>query len=184
MSRRRSRLSPPAWKRTPVLGLDIGGVLVDRVAEGQDTSFFGSEPMATPMVPGSLEAVLELVQMFDHRVHIVSKAGPKIAALSRQWMGKLGFTGDGAIPMGNVHFVRKRHEKAPVSSRLGITHFVDDRADVHSHLTDVDYRYLFTGGLGSHEPPRDVPEGVEVVSSWVRLSGLLQRDLADPRYST
>ena len=32
------------------VGLDVGGVLVDRVAEGDDTSFFGSRPMETPAV--------------------------------------------------------------------------------------------------------------------------------------
>ncbi|MFV0316782.1 MAG: hypothetical protein ACK5O2_07430 [Microthrixaceae bacterium] len=29
--------------------------------------------------------------------------------------------------------------------RLGITHFVDDRLDVHEHLVTVQRRHLFTG---------------------------------------
>lgn len=63
----------------PVLGIDVGGVLVDRVAEGSDTSFFGNRPMDTPAVAGSLGAVAELVELFEYRVHIVSKAGSQDA---------------------------------------------------------------------------------------------------------
>lgn len=175
MSANRRRGQGP--RRSPVLGVDIGGVLVDRVAEDSDTSFFGSDPMATPLVEGSLEAIRDLVDLFEHRVHIVSKAGPKISELSRRWMGRHGFTGPDGIAAGNVHFVRKRHEKHPVCERLMITHFVDDRVDVHGHLTTVDHRYLFLGGLGSNEPPRHVPPGVISVDSWSRLVGLLRRDV-------
>lgn len=163
--------------RPPTLGIDVGGVLVDRVAENSDTSFFGSNPMATPMVEGSLEAVRRLLPLFECRVHIVSKAGPKIAGLSRQWLGRHGFTGTDMIPLSNVHFVRKRPDKDPVCERLGITHFIDDRLDVHRHLETVEHRYLFTGGLGCHEPPIRVDDGVMVVNSWSRLVGLLMRDL-------
>jgi hypothetical protein len=159
------------------LGIDIGGVLVDRVAEGSDTSFFGSNPMATPMVDGSFDAVRRLVPLFEHRVHIVSKAGPRIAGLSREWLGRRGFTGTGMVPTANVHFVRVRPDKHAVCERWGITHFVDDRIDVHHHLRTVAHRYLFTGGLGTHDPATAIPEGVTVVSSWSRLVGLLMRDL-------
>lgn len=163
--------------RVPVLGIDVGGVLVDRVAEGSDTSFFGDRPMDTPAVEGALDAVVELVELFEHRVHIVSKAGPKIAELTRRWLGSRGVTGDGGIPPGNVHFVRKRPEKHPICERLGVTHFVDDRLDVLGHLASVDQRYLFIGGLGDHEPAALVPGWVTVIDAWPRLVALLVRDI-------
>jgi len=163
--------------RVTVLGIDVGGVLVDRVAEGSDTSFFGDRPMDTPAVPGALEALAELVELFEHRVHIVSKAGPKIAELTRRWLGSRGVTGDGAIPVGNVHFVRKRPEKHPICEHLGVAHFVDDRLDVLGHLTSVDRRYLFIGGLGDHEAPTHVPDWATIIHAWPRLVGLLLRDI-------
>ncbi len=163
--------------RAPVLGVDVGGVLVDRIAEGSDTSFFGGRPMDTPAVAGALEVIPNLVSLFEHRVHIVSKAGPKTAELTRRWLGEHGVVGREGIDPANVHFVRKRPDKHPVCDQLGVTHFVDDRLDVLQHLTSVDRRYLFTGGLGEHEPPEAVPEDVIVVSSWSRLVGLLVRDL-------
>lgn len=166
-----------AWlSRAPVLGIDVGGVLVDRVAEGSDTSFFGDRPMETPAVAGALDAVAQLLELFEYRVHIVSKAGPKIAELTRRWLGSRNVTGDGGIPLGNVHFVRKRPEKHPICEQLGVTHFVDDRLDVLSNLITVDQRYLFTGGLGDHRAPTPVPEWATVVDAWPRLVGLLLRE--------
>lgn len=164
-------------RRTPVLGLDVGGVLVDRVAERTDTSFFGDHPMDTPAVAGALEAIPQLLERFEWRVHIVSKAGPKISALTSQWLGLHGVTGRDGIPLGNVHFVRKRPEKHPICERLGVTHFVDDRLDVLGNLTTVDHRYLFTGGLGDHAPPTQIPGWATAVDTWSRLIGLLEHDL-------
>lgn len=164
--------------RPPVLGIDVGGVLVDRVAGGSDTSFFGDRPMDTPAVPGALEAVAELVELFEYRVHIVSKAGPKISELTRRWLGSRRVTGTGGIPIGNVHFVRKRPDKQPICEQLGVTHFIDDRLDVLKHLVTVDHRYLFTGGLGEDDAPELVPAWVTVVDTWSRLVGLLHRDTA------
>jgi hypothetical protein len=163
--------------RVPVLGIDVGGVLVDRVAEGSDTSFFGDRPMETPAVEGALEAVADLVELFEYRVHIVSKAGPKIAEFTRRWLGSRGATGDGAIPLGNVHFVRKRPEKHPICEQLGVTHFIDDRLDVLAHLATVDRRYLFIGGLGDHVAPSQVPDWATTVDAWPGLVGLLRRDV-------
>ncbi len=165
-----------------MLGIDVGGVFVDRVAAGSDTSFFGDRPMDTPAVPGAIDAVSELVELFEYRVHIVSKAGPKIAELTRRWLGSRGVIGGSSIPLGNVHFVRKRPEKHPVCEQLGVTHFIDDRLDVLAHLATVDHRYLFTGGLGSHEEPASIPAWATKVDTWPRLIELLLRDFDPPRH--
>ncbi len=164
-------------QRPPVLGIDVGGVLVDRVAEGSDTSFFGDRPMDTPAVAGALDAVAELVEVFEYRVHIVSKAGPKISELTRRWLGSRGVVGGSGIPLGNVHFVRKRPDKHPVCERLAVTHFIDDRLDALAHLVTVDRRYLFTGGLGHHEGPESVARWATVVDNWPHLVGLIRSDV-------
>lgn len=163
--------------RPPVLGLDVGGVIVDRVAERSDTSFFGDRPMDTPATAGALEALPRLLDLFEHRVHIVSKAGPKIAGLTRRWLDLRRATGAGGIDLANIHFVRARIDKAPICRELDVTHFVDDRLDVLQHLTTVTHRYLFTGGLGDRSAPLQAPRWATVVDSWPRLVGLLERDL-------
>ena len=152
----------------PVLGVDVGGVLVDRDAENSDTSFFGDRPMDTPAVAGALNALRTLAPLFDYRVHIISKAGPKIAALSRQWLGQHGFTE--IISPACTWFVRRRPEKAPICADLGITHFVDDRPDVLDALTTVTHRYLFVGGFGANPVPNYDPRRHTITSDWDDLT--------------
>lgn len=160
-----------------VLGVDIGGVLIDRVGENSDTSFFGDRPMETPAVPGAVETLARLAAgPFENRVHLISKAGPKIGNRTREWLEHTGFEAATGIRADHVHFVRNREDKAPVCRRLGVTHFVDDRLSVLRHLTDVPHRYLFTGGLGDHPAPdpTSVPEWATIVGSWAELEELLQ----------
>lgn len=181
MTRREDKNRVPGPSPRPAIGIDVGGVLVDRVGEQSDTSFFGDRPMETPAVPGALEAVPHLLELFAGRVYIVSKAGPKISGLTRQWLRQHGAIGTDAIPADHLYFVRKRPEKAPICTRLGVTHFVDDRLDVLAALTTVEHRYLFTGGLGHHQPPEHPPGWATVVDTWSRLVGLLERDVRPVR---
>ena len=161
-----------------MLGIDVGGVLVDRVAEGSDTSFFGDRPTDTPAVPGAFESVARLCRgPFQFRVHIVSKAGPKISDLTRAWLGHTGFFEQTGMSPSNVWFVRKRPEKAPICQRLGVTHFVDDRLDVLAALESVEHRYLFLGGLGTHLPPPQIPRTVHPVATWPLLADTIEHEL-------
>lgn len=117
-----------------VLGVDVGGVIVDRAGENSDISFFGGRPMETPAVSGVFEALSILIRgVFDGRVYLVSKAGPRTAATTRARLEHTGFHDQTGIPRNNrVHFVRDRREKEPVCAKLGVSHFVDDRLDVLS----------------------------------------------------
>jgi len=160
-----------------VLGLDVGGVLVGHADAETDESLFGRRPLEVPPVPGALDAVVSLATMFNGRIHIVSKAGSRIHTVTRQWLGGNGFLGANAIPSGNVHFVRKRREKASVCAEFGLTHFVDDRIDVLETLASVGYRFLFTGA-NEHDVPIQTDNG----SAWVIASDWV--DLVDKVYLT
>lgn len=149
-----------------ILGLDVGGVLTDRVAATSDTSFFGDRPMETPAVPGALKAVRALSAAFDHRVYVVSKAGPKVSELTRQWLGTHGFLGDDNIPAGHLRFVRRREDKHLICEQFGITHFVDDRTDVLRHLLTVPYLYLLTAGSGTDPSAVRLASGITVLDTW------------------
>jgi len=156
------------------LGLDIGGVLVDRAFHETDTSFFGGDPMGAPPVTVMLEELPAVAARFEHRVHLVSKAGPTIARVTREWLEHLGFFAVTGIARHHVHFVSKRSEKAAVCERLGITHFVDDRNDVLESLDGVvAERYLFLGGGGV-----DVAgPGIHEATGWVDLGLTLRAGL-------
>lgn len=171
---------PGGGSAVPVLGVDVGGVIVRRVARDEDTSFFGSQPLRTEAVEGVIEALALLTAgPFEGRVHVVSKAGPKVAANTRAWLEHHAFFHRTGIPAEHLTFVRERADKAPVCVRLGVTHFVDDRVDVLAHLTSVGHRYLFTGGLVDLEVPAEVPSWATVADTWAALVEAMQRPSAD-----
>ncbi|WP_203920757.1 hypothetical protein [Rugosimonospora africana] len=141
----------------------------------EDTSFFGDRPLQTPAVAGVFDALAALtVQPFASRVHLVSKAGPKVAANTRAWLTHHDFFDRTGIPAANLHFVRERRDKAPVCQRFGITHFVDDRLDVLAYLEEVEHRYLFLGGTGARAPGERVPDWATAVDTWTHLLALLR----------
>lgn len=184
MSRgRRTRRS--GWPAPePVLGVDIGGVIVSSALTGEDTSFFGDRPMLTPPVPGAIESIAILAGgVFSGRVHLVSKAGPKIAAISLQWLAESGFFAATGLHPAHVHFVRDRAEKDAVCAGLRVTHFVDDRLSVLNQMPSVAHRYLFTGGTSEErkQRTRDIPAGITAVDDWPTLHRILTESAASRR---
>lgn len=102
----------PGRQSSPTLGVDVGGVIVALSGRDEDTSFFGSRPLETPAVAGVFEALATLTaEPFASRVHLVSKAGPKVAANTRGWLTHHDFFDRTGIPEANLHFVRERRDK-------------------------------------------------------------------------
>ncbi|MET8151255.1 hypothetical protein ACIBSW_21235 [Actinoplanes sp. NPDC049668] len=130
------------------LGVDIGRVIIGGgvVPGGSDTQFFGGDTarmLATPAVPGAFDALSRLVPRFE-RVWLVSKCGERVQRRSRQWLDHHDFWARTGIARDDVRFCRARPDKAVHCAELGITHFVDDKLDVHRALRGVvAHRYLF-----------------------------------------
>jgi hypothetical protein len=146
------------------LGVDIGRVIIeggDRpFGGGEDTAFAGAA-LATPAVPGVFDALPRLVERFEGRVWLVSKCGERVEGLTRAWMDHHRFAERTGIPADHVRFCRQRADKAIHCRELGITDFVDDRADVLGHLRGtVDRRYLF----GPQADP--IPDDVVHTPDW------------------
>jgi hypothetical protein len=141
--------------REPRLGVDIGRVIIDGSAhpDGGDTAFFAGDEqamLATPEVPGAVDAIAALVPRFGGRVWLVSKCGPATEARTLRWLAAHEFFARTGIPSDHVRFCRERADKRIHCEELGLTHFVDDRPDVHAAIHDiVEHRYLF----GSPEAP-------------------------------
>lgn len=126
------------------LGVDIGGVIIDRVNDGTDTSFFSDNYLRTTAVPGVFDALRRLVEKrFGDKVFLVSKCGQRVQNKTLHWLDHHRFYGLTGIERDRVHFCRERHEKAGICEELGITHFVDDRLEVLGNLTTVGTLYLF-----------------------------------------
>ena len=130
--------------KTEILGVDIGGVIIDRVNDGTDTSFFSENYLQTTAVPEAFSALKNLVEKrFGKNVHLVSKCGRKVSEKTLEWLTYHAFCDLTGIGQERVHFCRERHEKAGICEKLGITHFVDDRLEVLGNLTTVGSLYLF-----------------------------------------
>ena len=98
-----------------ILGVDVGGVIIDRVNDALDTSFFGDNYLQTPAVAGAFDALRSLnTGRFAGRVFLVSKCGPRVQAKTLAWLEHHGFHGQTAIPRDHVCFCRKRREKADI----------------------------------------------------------------------
>jgi hypothetical protein len=129
---------------TDRLGVDIGGVIIDRVNDALDTSFFGDRYLETTAVPGAFAALRTLAdQRFGGEVYLVSKCGRRVQERTLAWLAHHDFYAATGVAPDHVHFCRKRADKAGICAELGITHFVDDRLEVLSHLHDVPHRFLF-----------------------------------------
>jgi hypothetical protein len=159
--------------------VDIGRVVIDgggNPSEG-DTAFFeGDEAtmLATPEVPGAIAAIGRLATLFGGGVWLVSKCGPRTEERSKRWLEAHRFFERTGIAPGNLRFCRERADKRIHCVELGLTHFVDDRADVHRHIEDVvEHRYYF----GPQDRP--VPPPALHVPDWATAEAAIRASLAE-----
>jgi hypothetical protein len=142
-------------RRQPRLGIDIGRVIIDGSSHpnGGDTAFFeGDEAtlLATPEMQGAFAAIATLHADFGGRVWLVSTCGPRVQARTLRWLAGHDFYGRTEVDPGNVRFCRMRPDKRRHCEELDLTHFVDDRPDVHKAIHGtVDYQYLFGQEVGT-----------------------------------
>lgn len=155
------------------IGIDIGRVIIGAVgSDGRvDTSFLsGGEEhaMRTPPSPGAFETIRALVAQNEGRVWLVSKCGKRIEDRSRRWLEHQDFFAKTGVSQDNLRFCKRRPDKAGHARDLALTHFIDDRVDVHRHLVDiVPNLYLF----GVQDQP--APDWLTHVHDWDDVARLL-----------
>ena len=94
----------------------------------------------------------------------MSKAGPRVQEKTRHWLRHHAFFERTGIPAPNLRFCLERPQKAQHCAELGITHFIDDRADVLGHLEGVvGHRFLF----GPQRKPVTLG-GVVPIGAWAQ----------------
>jgi ribA/ribD-fused uncharacterized protein len=163
----------------PTLGVDFGRVIQGGdVPDGNDdTQFLGSSydtAMQSPATVGMFDALPRLVERFDGRVWIISKCGPRIRHLMLSWLEFHDFYDRTGVPRDNVRYCAKRAEKAGHCIELGVTHMIDDRLDVHSHLRGVvENLYLFGTQRTAVAPP-----WVTSVRTWTETEAAIAAEFA------
>ncbi|MFF5229759.1 hypothetical protein [Dactylosporangium sp. NPDC000521] len=157
------------------LGVDIGRVIIGGSGPGGgDTQFFSGDTarmLATPAVPGAFEALARLVPRFE-QVWLISKCGERVRRHTRLWLDHHAFAARTGIPREHLRFCLRRPEKAVHCAELGITHFVDDKLDVHEALRGVvPHRFLF----GPQPPP--APSWLHHTETWDAAGAAILRSL-------
>ena len=118
------------------LGVDIGGVIIDRVREDDPNRRHSYAAFAA--VDGAFDAITQLVtRRFRDRVWLVSRCDESAEPVLVEWLERHRFFGSTGVARDRVRFCRARDEKATICRQLGVTHFIDDRLEVLSHLVGV-----------------------------------------------
>lgn len=164
----------------PILGVDVGGVLIDRMDDEADTSFFGPNYLLTPAVADALSS-LQLLSSTGYKIYLVSKCGRTTEQKTRDWLDYRNFFQETGVPRESIRFCRKRHEKAQICAELGTTHFIDDRLEVLSYLTAVPNLYLFNPDEAEVRKFSHALPGVTPVATWNEVTALLLERLESHR---
>jgi hypothetical protein len=153
------------------VGLDFGGVIVkprDRQTR-EDTTLDGSDGIELAH-EGVFEAVRDLVSYTSGAVWIVSKAGPKMQSITRDWLDAVDFYSQTGLERDNLRFCLERPEKETICRSLAITHFVDDRFHIMQILRHcVPNLFLFGAEDGRRFCRRFCPPWASFVTNWSEL---------------
>ncbi len=162
--------------QTQVLGLDFGGVILDFIRYNDtDLSFKGDNYLNTPEVARAIESVKKLNEAkFKGNIYIVSRHGPEGPKRILEWIHHKNFFEITGIPEDHFYPCAERHEKEGIVRKLGITHFVDDRAEVLGHMVGVvPHLYLFQNLAENKEEFSHIRDQMTFVESWDELMPLL-----------
>lgn len=131
------------------IGIDIGNVIIG--GGGEDT-FFTDEYLDTPEVEGAYQSIEDIVYgkektiipdpdgglgsyKIENVIHFISKCGRTVERKSMEWLYQNKYYY--LIENHDIHFVRKRHLKAPMAQALELQVFIDDREDVLEHMVGI-----------------------------------------------
>lgn len=162
------------------LGIDIGKVIIDGARnDGTDTAFFSDNFLRTTALPGAFDTISKLVAQFTpENVFLVSKCGPRVQEKSLAWLAHHKFWEQTGMDPKAYRFCLQRSEKAGICKTLGITHFIDDRAEILVSMQGiVTHRYVFNPSDRELQRYADRMRGEQVVRSWAELEPLVLETL-------
>ena len=150
------------------LGVDIGNVIINhRLSDPKDTTLHEERYSSIPASEGVFEALKTLNEKFNGQVYLISKCTEWAETKILQWLKDNDFYMKTGVNEKNIHFVRERSEKDVVCRKLGVTHFIDDRLEVLSHMVEsTPYLYLFQPDQKEVDEFKEFLPQVMVVGGW------------------
>ena len=150
------------------LGIDIGGVIIVQVNDSADTSLFSKNYLDTVPVTDSFETIRVLVeQKFSDRVWLISKCDTRIKMRTLAWLEHHKFWSQTGVSPDHVRFCKQRLDKVRICRKLGITHYIDDRAEILVAMRGaVKNRLLFNPRPRELRKFKSRLRGEKIVNCW------------------
>ena len=149
------------------LGVDIGGVIIAEIKAAGGLAHIDDDHLNVPPIKGAFEGLVWLEGIFGSRRFLISKAREEVEEPCRAWLKHQQFFETTRIPESHLHFCRERSGKRAICEKLGITHFIDDKLEVLSHLIGiVPNLYLFNPDESEMKPYSEHLPLVTIVPNW------------------
>jgi hypothetical protein len=158
------------------LGIDIGNVIINtRMIHPMWSKVAETIYAVFPPTPGVFDAVKYLTHHFKGKIYIISKCNVWTQVQVLLWLKAHRFYERTGVKIENIHFVRQRCEKVGVCRTLGITHFIDDRLEVLSHMTGiVPSLFLFAPNMNEIKKFESSLQNVTIVYSWTEILTIIK----------
>ena len=162
------------------IGIDCGGVLLANYNRSDGTSVPSKHSfLEFPTLRGAQDAVIKLVEIFgQENVHVVSQVSKRLESELAQWI-YVNFVDPSVLLEKNIHFCEEPSGKAPICSSLGLTHFVDNRMEILSFLSDIPNLFLLQPSQYELDGIQgEKPHVTYVAEDWPTLLTEIQKTLA------
>lgn len=154
-----------------VLGVDIGNVIINhRLSDPNDKTLHEERYSTIPSTEGVFGALKTLNIYFKGEIYLISKCTEWAEAKILKWLKDNDFYSKTGIKEENIYFVRQRNEKDAICRKLGITHFIDDRLEVLSHMIEsTPNLFLFQPNNIEIEEFKEFLPKVRKMESWDQI---------------
>lgn len=159
------------------LGVDIGNVIINnRLNDPEINKVDEAVYAAFPPSEGVFDSLKTLNDYFDGEVYLISKCTEWAQGQILLWLKAHDFYNKTGIKQEDIYFVRQRHEKDGVCRKLGITHFIDDRLEVLSHMVEsTPNLILFQPDITEVKEFEKFLPSVTVANDWEEVVGKVIR---------
>jgi hypothetical protein len=157
-----------------ILGVDIGNVIINhRIIDKDDRILYEERYSTIPAADGVYDALKKLNdEKFHGNIFLVSKCTAWAEEKILSWLKDNDFYEKTGVKPENVLFCRERHEKEKICNANNITHFIDDRLEVLSHLVGkIPHLFLYQPEQAEINQYRQFLPKVIKVESWPEIVG-------------
>lgn len=144
-----------------VIGIDLGGTIAHRV-----------DGVMVPM-PECMEVIARLRKQVK-AIYIVSRVTDEQSLRAYWFFNRNNFFEETGLTPNKVHFCYERRDKAPICERLGVTHFIDDRPEVVSHMGDSVVKLLMRPLQIDMDEYAPWIRNLTVVNSWNEIESFFR----------